>query len=297
MVASILRISIVARLARVRNPHPCTRRIACPVCGEALADQGASARCAAGHSFDFARSGYLNLTIGGDGPGRVGDDAAMVAARAEFLAAGHYEPLAAAVAEAAAAAAPEGDGAVAEVGSGTGHYLAAVVAALAERGRHPACAFGVDLSKAAAERAAKLHPELRFLVADAEAAIPLCDASAGLCLSVFAPRPAAELGRIARPGGALVAALAGPRHLERLRARLELIEVGADKLARLTERLDPWFEPAEVEAVEFELRLGPEDARRLVLMGPNARHQPDLAPLASGHEDRASVTVASFRRR
>lgn len=278
----------------MRDSDSCIGRIACPVCGEALAGAGASARCAAGHSFDFARSGHLNLTRAGGGAGRVGDDAAMVRARAAFLTAGHYEPLSAAIVAAAVAAWP-GEGAVLEIGSGTGHQLAAVAAALAGP-EHPPCAFGVDLSKAAAERASKLHPEPRFLVADVEAAIPLTDGAAGLCISAFAPRPGAELGRVTRPGGALVAALATPRHLEGLRRRLGLLEVGEDKLERLATRLDPWFEPLAAETVEFELVLDVEDARRLVLMGPNARHDPDLAPLAGGHEDRASVTVASFKR-
>lgn len=279
----------------MRDSDSCIGLIACPVCGEALAGGGGGARCAAGHSFDFARSGYLNLTRSGGGVGRVGDDAAMVGARAEFLAAGHYQPLTDAIAAAAVAAAP-GDGALLELGAGTGHQLAATAASLGERG-WAGCAFGVDLSKAAAERAAKLHLGPRFLVADVEVAIPLTDRAAALCLSAFAPRPAAELGRVTQPGGTLVAALATPRHLEGLRRRLGLIEVGEDKLERLAARLGPWFEPGGAETVEFELCLGAEDARRLVLMGPNARHDPDLEPLASGLEDRASVTVASFRRR
>lgn len=135
------------------------------------------------------------------------------------------------------------------------------------------------------------------MVADVEAGVPLLDASVALCLSVFAPRPAAELGRVIRPGGTLLVALAGPSHLERLRERAGLIAVGADKLERLGERLAPWFEPAGSAAVEFALRLSEADARDLVLMGPSARHQPDLAALAGGLEDRASVTLASYRRR
>jgi len=290
-------------------------RLACPVCAGALRGDGGSARCAAGHSFDFARSGYLNLTVGG-GSGRVGDSAEMVRARGAFLAAGHYEPLAAALARAAVESAAgsgagEGEGGVVggpdracddpgvlcEIGSGTGYYLDAVARALAAAGRAPAAAVGVDLSKAAADRAARDHPDAALVVADAEEAIPLLDASASLCLSVFSPRPAAELGGVVRPGGTLLVALAGPRHLERLRERLGLMAVGEDKLERLGERLSPWFEPAGASAVEHALSLSEEDARNLVLMGPNARHAPDLTALAGGHADRASVTLAVFRRR
>ncbi len=289
----------------------CAALLSCPVCAGSLADAGGSARCEAGHSFDYARSGYLNLVAGGRGSGRLGDSTEMVRAREELLAAGHFEPLAAALGEAAAEAEgpvdgcrPEGDkpqpvdGTVlAEVGSGTGHHLAAVAAALGAGGHPPRCAFGFDLSKAACERAARGQHGLRFVVADVEAAIPLRDAAADVVLSVFAPRPAPELGRIARPGGALVVALAEPDHLLALRERLGLLDVPADKLDRLRRRLEPWFEPTATSQVRYEAEFPAEDARRLVLMGPNARHAPDTGAIVGPHADLVAVAVASFRRR
>lgn len=269
----------------------CTGHLLCPVCGGALADVDGSARCAEGHSFDYARSGYLNLTRQA-GRARVGDTAAMVRARAELLASGHYDRLAAAVAHAAS---PAG-GVVAEVGSGTGHYLVAAVERMRERGQDPECAFGFDLSKAAADHAARRHPELRFVVADVEAAIPLRDVTADVVLSVFAPRPAQELARVTRPGGELVAAFAAPRHLQRLRDRWGLMGVRPGKLEELTRRLWPWFEPASADAVEYEVELTEEDARRVVSMGPNAWHDHQLEHLDGPMVDHVSATVARFRR-
>jgi len=266
-------------------------QLSCPVCGDVLGDVDGSARCPAGHSFDYARSGYLNLT-GSGGSGRVGDTKAMVVARDEFLAAGHYRPIADAVAAAVAAA---DSGPLVEIGSGTGYYLAAAVECLEEAGGGLA-ASGLDLSKAAADRAARRYPEIGFVVADVEAEIPLPEASVGVAISVFSPRPAAELGRVVRPGGELVVALAGPRHLERLRDRLQLMKIHEDKLGLLNERLAPWFLPIRTETVEYEIELGAEDARRLVLMGPNAWHAVDLGALADGHADLASVIVARYRR-
>lgn len=267
--------------------------LSCPICGDLLADADGSARCPAGHNFDYARSGYLNLT-GSGGPGRVGDTAAMVMARDEFLAGGHYSPVAEAVGAAVSAAAVAGDGALIEIGSGTGYYLAAAAASLGQGGG--ADALGFDLSKAAADLAARRHPGLRFVVADVEAGIPLPAASVGAAISVFSPRPGAELGRVLRPGGELIVAFAGPRHLERLRERLALMRVHDDKLGRLSARLDPWFTPVQTQTVEYEIQLGAEDARRLVLMGPNAWHRVDLGALDEGHADLVSVTVARFRR-
>ena len=292
----------------------CSAHLACPVCGSALADTGRSAGCAEGHSFDYARSGYLNLTRSGGGRPRAGDTAAMIEARAEFLGAGHYEPIAGAVASAAIAGAsappatdpipaPAAAGTaapapmlLAEIGSGTGYYLDVAARALRERALGPACAFGVDISKTAAAHAARRHGELRFVVADVEAAIPLRDAAADVVLSVFSPRPGSELGRVVRLGGELVVAFAGDRHLARLRKRLGLISVHEGKPERLAERLEPWFDPVATEAVEYELRLGAEDARRLALMGPNAWHGFEPAALDGGHSDLVSVIVTRFRR-
>jgi 23S rRNA (guanine745-N1)-methyltransferase len=274
----------------------CSGSLSCPVCGRPLVDVESRARCCQGHSFDYARSGYLNLIRGDHRRGRVGDTAAMVKARDELLATGHYGRIAEAVSAAAEASESEAK-LVAEIGSGTGYHLDAVVRALRERGRGPECALGFDLSKAAAARASRRHPGLRFVVADVEAAVPLRDAAAGLALSVFAPRPGAELGRVVQPGGELIVALAAPRHLQRLRERYGLIGVHEDKLAQLAERLAPWFDPVATIEVEYEAEFDEDEARLLVAMGPNARHRLDPGGTSGGLSDLVSVLVARFRRR
>jgi 23S rRNA (guanine745-N1)-methyltransferase len=288
-------------LSSMENRRACTSLLACPVCGRALSDAGASVRCSEGHSFDYARSGYLNLTPG-SGRGRVGDTLEMVRARARFLATRKYELVAEALASTAVEAVADGGPGsgrvapvVAEIGCGTGYYLDVVVRSLTDRGR-PECAFGFDLSRPAVALASREHQDLRFAVADVEEAIPLLDSSAELVLSVFAPRPAAELARVIKPGGSLVVAFAGPRHLELLRERLDLLAVGKDKLERLTDRLAPWFDLLTTRPVDHDLTLTAEEAGDLVLMGPNARHRWNAAAIDDPLADRVSVAVARFRR-
>ena len=99
----------------------------CPHCGRPLAQAGPALRCAAGHSFDIARQGYVSLLPAGI-PGDAGDTAAMVRARRDFLAAGHFAPIAAALTRApgtgitprAARAIPPGPGPVAGSRAGVG---------------------------------------------------------------------------------------------------------------------------------------------------------------------------------
>ena len=85
-------------------PLPPLPPCCCPVCRRPLRPAGAGEAvpagpwCArAGHSFDAARQGYFNLLVG-KGTVFEADTADMVAARFDFLDAGHYRPLADAVA-------------------------------------------------------------------------------------------------------------------------------------------------------------------------------------------------------
>ena len=263
----------------------------------ALADRGDRAACESGHSFDFARSGYLNLIPGGAGRRRIGDTPEMIRARAEFLGRGFLEP----VAEAVARAATLSDGvprSVAEIGSGTGYYLERVCTGLSAARSGAICGFGVDLSASAAAHAARAHPERCFLVADVERRVPLADRSAGVVLSVFSPRPAAECARITHPGGVLVAAFATDRHLEGLRERHDLLSVHPDKLERLSSRLSPWFSHSGAETVDHQVTLQPKDVANAIAMGPSARHRRGEARVESQPiAERISVKIARFERR
>ncbi|MQS12253.1 methyltransferase domain-containing protein [Streptomyces kaniharaensis] len=268
--------------------------LACPHCAQALNRHERTLRCPTGHSFDLAKQGYVSL-LAGDAHTGTGDTADMVAARADFLAAGHYRPIADALAEAAIATAPEG--LVADLGAGTGHYLAHVLDALPGR---PGAA--LDISKYALRRAARAHPRIGAVVCDAWRPLPLRDASAGLMLNVFAPRNGPEIRRVLRPGGILLLVSPTSRHLRELVAALGLLSVDEEKQRRIDEKLGPHLTPAGQREVEFTLRLGPQDVRTVVGMGPSAWHTDPqrlaaaLTGLPEPVEVTASVTVAQYRR-
>ncbi|MFJ9461592.1 putative RNA methyltransferase [Kitasatospora sp. NPDC101447] len=272
------------------------RYLACPLCAQPLTRHDRSLRCPAGHSFDLAKQGYVSL-LAGDAHTGTGDTAEMVAARADFLAAGHYRPIADALAEAAAAApADEPDGLVADLGAGTGHYLAHVLDALPDR-----VGAALDISKYALRRAAKAHPRIGAVVCDAWRPLPLRDASAELMLNVFAPRNGPEIRRVLRPGGTLLLVSPTARHLGELVDALGLLSVDEEKQRRIDEKLGPYLTPAGRREVEFTLRLDPQDVRTVVGMGPSAWHtDPErlgaaLTALPDPVEVTASVTVAAYR--
>ncbi|WP_043470060.1 putative RNA methyltransferase [Kitasatospora sp. MBT66] len=296
--------------------------LACPHCARPLTLDGRTLRCPGGHSHDLAKQGYVSL-LAGDAHTGTGDTADMVAARGDFLAAGHYRPIADALAEAAVEAVEaveavavavadadagaadgvdgpgvDGPGAlVADLGAGTGHYLAHVLDALPGR---PGAA--LDISKYALRRAARAHPRIGAVVCDAWRPLPLLDASAGLVLNVFAPRNGPEIRRVLRPGGTLLLVSPTSRHLRELVDALGLLSVDEEKQRRIDEKLGPYLTPAGRREVEFTMRLSAEDVRTVVGMGPSAWHTDParlaerLAALPDPVEVTASVTVAAYRR-
>ena len=252
--------------------------LCCPVCGQALDRQGAAVRCPDGHSFDVARQGYLSLLPGGAG---TADSAEMVAARDRFLSAGHYDAVADAVAAAVRA------GPVVDVGAGTGHHLARVLAV------HDGPGLALDLSKHAARRAARAHPRVGSVVADAWRPLPVRDAVAGAVLSVFAPRGPDEAARVLAPGGRLVVVTPTGRHLAELVGPLGLVTVDPDKDSRLERRLAGFRLLAE-EPVEQTLLLDAAAVRDAVAMGPSARHVDSAALPDLAGEVTLSVRVAAY---
>lgn len=259
----------------------------CPVCGGGLAEGEGALRCAAGHSFDIARQGYVNLV-----PGQ-GDSAAMVEARDEFLGAGHYRRLAEAVTdEAAGVGAP---GAVLDIGAGSGHYLARVLDALPGR-----TGLALDASSAALRRAARAHPRAAAVGADVWRGLPLRDGAAALILSVFAPRNAAEMARVLAPGGLLLAVTPTTRHLHELVGPLGLLSVPEDKADHLDAQLAPHLELDGRRTAEHAMFLNREEAAQLVRMGPSAWHVDEqtvaerLALLPDPLTVTASVTLSRY---
>ncbi|MGI8748944.1 MAG: putative RNA methyltransferase [Thermoleophilaceae bacterium] len=269
--------------------------LACPVCGAGLARRTDAMRCGHGHSFDIARQGYVNL-LARDAPAGLGDTAEMLAARAAFLDAGHFDSLIEAVAEAAQEAAGDGPGAVVDIGAGTGHYLAATLDRMPGRQ-----GLALDASRHAARRAARAHPRAGAAVCDVWRAICVCDGAARVVIDVFAPRNGEEIARVLAPGGTLIVVTPTQRHLAELREPLAMLAVDERKEERLNASLAPQLCGVQRDEVEARLTLDRRALGQLVAMGPSAYHtdSADLAERISAQPESvyatASVTLTRWR--
>ncbi len=201
----------------------------CPVRDCHLALERAERRvlCRRGHSFDIARSGYINLLQPQDRRSRQpGDTAAAVRARRRLHDRGVTGPLLGAIADMLAAS--PGD-IVLDAGCGDGFYLGA----LARQAGF--AAHGVDISIPAVDAAARRYPECEWIVANADRFVPYADRSFSMVLSITARMNAGEFRRVLRDGGRLLVALPAPQDLVELRG------AGRDRVARTVETFAPGF--------------------------------------------------------
>ncbi|ANJ27060.1 putative RNA methyltransferase [Agromyces aureus] len=280
----------------------------CPNCFSVLSPTGDLViGCANGHRFDVARQGTVTL-LPPRAPRTVGDDHAMLTARAALLDSALYVPIADAIVELAELnlaplAADDTGPRLVDFGCGTGYYAARVE----ERVRASAVLLA-DRSPVAVRLATRGISGATGVVLDIWRPLPLRDASADLALNVFAPRNPEEYARVIKPGGILVVVVPRENHLAELRCDGSVLTVPADKERLVTETLGAaGFGLADRRHVEYSEPVSSEQRAHLVAMGPSAHHAGEPALTDAGGLEGAtaapvgspvtiSVDVLAFRR-
>lgn len=177
--------------------------------------------CANEHSFDIARSGYINLLQPQDRRSpQSGDTPAALAGRRRLHDRGDTAPLLRAIAEITHAS--PGD-IVLDAGCGDGFYLGTLAREIGF------AAHGVDISVPAIDAAARRYPGCEWIVANADRFVPYVDRSFSLVLSITARMNSAEFRRVLRDDGRLLVALPSPEDL------IELRGAGRDRVPRTVE--------------------------------------------------------------
>jgi len=244
-------------------------------CGLPLQRRDGTFVCGAGHSYDIARSGYVNLLQPQDRRSReAGDSRAAVEARASLLAAGVGRTLIDAIANRAATldlgrlkaaptmadrltaaptmadrltAAPT----IVDLGCGSGDALAALTS-------RAGTGVGIDLSTAAVERAARHFPDRTWVVANADRRLPLLDRSVDLVLSLHARRNPAEVVRVLAQTGVLLVAVPAADDLIELREMIQGQRQERDRAGVVLEEHAPLFHLVDRSVVRETLELDRE---------------------------------------
>lgn len=287
-------------------------QLSCPHCATEFQRVQNTLRCGEGHAFDIARQGYVSL-LGGDQQRGTADTAGMVAARAAFLGDGHYAGIAALVADLTAEplADPPAGTCVVDLGAGTGYYLAAVLDAADRRGPGASALAGLaldaadrrgsdasaltglalDVSKHAARHAARAHPRVGAVVADAWQGLPIRGRAAAVVLNVFAPRNPAEMRRVLHPDGRAVVVVPEPDHLRELIDGFGLLSVDARKRDRIEAQFAGRLAIEAEHTYSAPLRLTGPQVAQVIGMGPNAWHAA-AGLLDAAARDAIDVTLA-----
>ncbi len=195
----------------------------CPVrnCRIALEREARRYVCARGHSFDIARSGYLNLLQPQDRrSSQPGDSFDAMSARRRLHDCGATEPMLQAIAGAIGASHED---VVLDAGCGDGFYLGNLARQAGFKGH------GVDISVPSIDFAARRYPGCEWIVANADRFVPYSDGTFSIVLSITARMNAPEFRRVLRDNGRLLVAIPAPGDL------IELRGAGRDRVERTVE--------------------------------------------------------------
>jgi 23S rRNA (guanine745-N1)-methyltransferase len=180
-----------------------------------------------------------------------------------------------------------------DVGAGEGFLLGELSRRLRLDG------WGVDLSAAAMELAARRYPECRFIVANADRVLPFAAHTFPFLMSIDARQHPAEFKRLLAPGGALLLAVPGAEDLIELREAVLGEGLALPRVPKLVERFTPDFElVAELRVVHrarFD-RSGLEDLLAATYRGARPSEQARLRQLTT-LDVTSSHDVLTFRAR
>jgi 23S rRNA (guanine745-N1)-methyltransferase len=266
-------------------------------CGLPLIRQDRALACPSGHSFDIARSGYVNLLQPQDRrSAHAGDSKLAIGARSRLLDAGVGRTAIDAIVTRAAALAQRDPSCVVDLGCGSGEALAMLAAV------RPIIGVGIDLSTAAVEAAARRFPSLHNLTwaaANADRRLPLLDGRVSLVLSLNGRRNPAEVARVLQPDGHLLVAVPAPDDLIELRGIVQGQAVERDRAGSVIAEHESLFDLVERISVHAQPLL--ERDQLLDLLRGTYRGARAAAAARVDTLDAMAVTLALdvlvFRRR
>lgn len=233
----------------------------CPICqSELITRQDPGLYCKNRHSFDLARSGYINLFVGSQ---NLQYDKDLFTARRQVFASGLYDPL---VAKVASVIVELGlvNPFVLDAGCGEGSFLARLEKHLSGR------FLGIDISKDGIRLAAAQNSPLMWCVADL-AELPLQPASLDVVLNILSPANYREFQRVLKPEGVVVKVLPGEDYLKEIRLRLDDVKSYSNK--EVLEHLEANMQIQKNTNLNYKVPINHDLWKQVVAMTPLTQHR------------------------
>ena len=278
------------------NVAPPRASLVCPVrgCSETLIWEQSRTLCSQGHLFDRAKSGYCNLLqVQERKSKRPGDSKAAVQARRRSLERGLGAPLRDALVARVTSWNLTSEALVLDAGCGEGYYLGTLCSRFGFEG------WGVDISTPAIEAAARAYPTARWVVANADRAMPFADGCFDLITSITARKNPEEFHRLLASGGHLLVVVAHEDDQVELRGALFGEVPDSDRAGATAAAFESLFVLEDESIVSSRAMLDPMGLKDLLVgsyRGERFSAQAGLAGL-SALEVTLSYRLLSFRPR
>lgn len=236
----------------------------CPKCKGELIGFEKSFKCNAGHSYDIAKQGYVNLVLGSSKGS--GDDKEMCKSRHEFHNGNFYRCLSERLAQICM---EYNFNNILDAGCGEGYYLRKIRDIYVEHKIDTFSLCGIDLAKEAILLGARLEKnvanenKIEYAVAGIFD-MPVGDSTVDCVLSVFAPVPDLEAFRVLKNDGIMIVVSPGEKHLEGLKKAL--YEEVYDN--EVSEKQYPGFKLINSEIVSDDITVEKDNILNLFHMTP-----------------------------
>lgn len=239
-------------------------KLACPKCKKELRLVGNSYKCDANHTYDIAKSKYINLLLNPDkATNNPGDSKESLIARKAYLNQGYYNV----ISDAVNTYIKEHSTfpiQVLDLGCGEGYYTQRMKNELNYDGN---TYYGLDISKEAINMATKYTKDIHWIVGNSKN-IPVLDHSMDVICALFTVVNVDELRRCLKEDGYIIHVTANPRHLIEIKELIyDEVKVKSDEHIRLPFNVRESFDL--VKTIHIDNR---EDTLNLLKMTPHYYH-------------------------
>lgn len=241
----------------------------CPVCGQGLrVYELKQLSCRNGHSFDFAKQGYLNLLTK---LVKTKYTKELFQSRKQLMSdEGFFRPVIEKVFDLICHYFPGNNLSLLDMGCGDGSHLVALNQLLKGINKQNISAYGIDLAKEGIQEAAKFEEDVIWTVGDLANA-PFSDASFDAVLNILSPSSYGEFHRIMKNNGMVIKVVPGEDYLKELRQAL-FTETAKQSYTNMetVQLFSDHFDVTDRIPVSYSVSLDRQAANKLINMTPMA---------------------------